>query len=56
MMASGSQFFISFTLVPETDTPLSIIGLVASGMDVVTRLTPGDVITSITITERPSVQ
>ncbi|PKO22861.1 MAG: hypothetical protein CVU38_07095, partial [Chloroflexi bacterium HGW-Chloroflexi-1] len=50
--ASGSQFFISFALAPEADTPLSIIGTVVSGLDVATKLEIGDIITSIMITEK----
>jgi len=50
--ASGSQFFISFALAPEADTPLSVIGQVTLGMDVATRLEMGDIITKIVITEK----
>ena len=50
--ASGSQFFISFALAPEADTPLSVIGQVTLGMDVATSLEMGDIITKIVITEK----
>jgi peptidyl-prolyl cis-trans isomerase B (cyclophilin B) len=52
VFASGSQFFISFAAAPGNQTPLSIFGVVSSGLDVVAKLAAGDVITSITISEK----
>jgi cyclophilin family peptidyl-prolyl cis-trans isomerase len=52
MKASGSQFFISLMEVAELSTPLNIFGIVTSGMEVVSKLEIGEVITSITITEK----
>ena len=48
--ASGSQFFISFALAPENQTPLSNFGIVSSGLDIASKLTLSDTIKSITIT------
>ena len=50
--ASGSQFFISLNQLPEGGTPLSIFGKVSAGEDVMTKLVAGDVVKSITITEK----
>jgi peptidyl-prolyl cis-trans isomerase B (cyclophilin B) len=47
--ASGSQFLISLIEIPNPGTPLNIFGVVTSGMDIVAKLQPGDLITSITI-------
>jgi cyclophilin family peptidyl-prolyl cis-trans isomerase len=47
--ASGSQFFISFTEVPENETPLSLLGKVISGLDIASKLTVSDTLTSVTI-------
>jgi cyclophilin family peptidyl-prolyl cis-trans isomerase/protein-disulfide isomerase len=59
---NGSQFFITYTAVPEFDGKYTIVGQVISGMDVLTSLRPRDPINdalllpadnlvSITITE-----
>jgi len=50
--ASGSQFFISFAEVQENETPLSILGKVISGLDIATKLTMSDTLTSITVVEK----
>ena len=52
VMASSSQFFISVAEAPTADTPLSIIGQVSSGQDVVLSLETGDGVESITINEK----
>jgi cyclophilin family peptidyl-prolyl cis-trans isomerase len=52
IVASGSQFFISFADLTQLGAPVNILGKVASGQDVVTKLAPGDPIKSITITEK----
>jgi len=51
-MASGSQFFISFVVIPDNTTPLNIFGKVSEGMDVVTKLAIDDIINTITISEK----
>jgi len=50
--ASGSQFFVSFALAPDNQTPLSTFGTVASGLDIASKLTLSDTIKTITITEK----
>ncbi len=52
IVASGSQFFISFKAMPDNTTPLNIFGEVIEGMDVALNLVFGDIIEMITITER----
>jgi cyclophilin family peptidyl-prolyl cis-trans isomerase len=51
-LASGSQFFIAFSSVPESATPLNIFGKVTEGMEVAQQLAIGDVIKTITVTEK----
>jgi cyclophilin family peptidyl-prolyl cis-trans isomerase len=50
--ASGSQFFLSLTALPPGNTPLSIFGIVSAGQDVMAQLAVGDIIKSITISEK----
>lgn len=50
--ASGSQFFIALTAVEDNETPLSILGQVTSGLEVVAGLTMSDTLTSVTIVEK----
>ena len=50
VMASGSQFFISFTEVEDNQTPLSLLGSVISGLDIASKLTVSDTLTSVTVT------
>ncbi|MCX6030064.1 MAG: peptidylprolyl isomerase [Chloroflexi bacterium] len=52
VFASGSQFLVAFAEAPGNQTPLSIFGMVSSGLDVLAKLAAGDVITSITISEK----
>lgn len=47
--ASGSQFFISLIAVEDNETPLSLLGQVTSGLDIVAALTISDTLTSVTI-------
>jgi len=49
VMASGSQFFISFTEVADNETPLSLLGKVISGLDIASKLTVSDTLTSVTV-------
>ncbi len=52
LMANGSQFIIALTELPTDGSPLSIFGHVVSGADVAAKLAIGDLITSITISEK----
>ena len=45
----GSQFFITHVPTPHLDGGYTVFGRVASGMDVVDRIRPGDVIESVEI-------
>jgi cyclophilin family peptidyl-prolyl cis-trans isomerase len=51
-LASGSQFFIAFSSVPESATPLNIFGKVTEGMEVAQQMAIGDIIKTITVTEK----
>jgi peptidyl-prolyl cis-trans isomerase B (cyclophilin B) len=51
-LASGSQFFIAFSSVPESATPINIFGTVTEGMDIAQQMAIGDLITTITVTEK----
>ncbi len=50
--ASGSQFFISFVLAPDSGVPLNIFGQVTSGLEDLAKLAAGDIVRSITISEK----
>jgi cyclophilin family peptidyl-prolyl cis-trans isomerase len=61
--SNGSQFFITYSALPTLDGSYTVFGRVIQGMDVVNNLTPrdpsqgadlppGDVINSVTITEK----
>ncbi len=52
LKASGSQFFISFMALPQSETPLDIFGAVVEGMDIVLQLGIGDLVNQITVTEK----
>ncbi len=52
VVASGSQFFVSFMSMEGNTTPLNVFGTVSSGMDVVQQLAVGDIIKTITISEK----
>lgn len=52
VVASGSQFFIAFAPIPDSTTPLNIFGVVTEGMDVAQQLAIGDIIKTITISEK----
>jgi peptidyl-prolyl cis-trans isomerase B (cyclophilin B) len=47
--SAGSQFYVTLAPAHQLDGAYTVFGRVASGMDVVDRLTVGDLITSITI-------
>lgn len=51
-LASGSQFFIAFSPVPESATPINVFGKVTEGMDVAQQMAIGDVIKMITVSEK----
>jgi cyclophilin family peptidyl-prolyl cis-trans isomerase len=51
-VASGSQFFISFMEIPEGSVPLNVLGKVTAGMDVAQKLAIGDIVKTITVTEK----
>ncbi|MGQ9516849.1 MAG: peptidylprolyl isomerase [Anaerolineae bacterium] len=50
--SSGSQFYICLAPQPHLDGQYTIFGQVVEGMDTVLRITPGDVMRRVTITER----
>jgi len=50
--ASGSQFLISLVAVEDNETPLSILGQVIRGLEIVPQLTISDTLTSVTIVEK----
>jgi cyclophilin family peptidyl-prolyl cis-trans isomerase len=49
VMASGSQFFVSFSEVEDNQTPLSLLGKVISGLDIASKLTVSDTVTTVTV-------
>lgn len=52
MVANGSQFFIALDELPTSGSPMSVFGKIVSGLDVAVKLEVGDLITSITISEK----
>ncbi len=52
IQASGSQFFIALAVVEDNQTPLSILGKVIRGLDIVAQLTVSDTLKNITIVEK----
>jgi len=52
----GSQWFVTHSPQPHLDGGYTVFGEVVSGMEVVDKLVRGDLIQSVTITERPSKQ
>jgi cyclophilin family peptidyl-prolyl cis-trans isomerase len=50
--ASGSQFFVSFSSIPESATPLNLFGKVTEGMDVAQKLAIGDIVKQVTVTAK----
>jgi len=52
LAASGAQFFIAFSAVPQSATPMNLFGKVVGGMDVAEKLATGDVVKSVTIVEK----
>ncbi|HEX9116907.1 MAG TPA: peptidylprolyl isomerase [Anaerolineae bacterium] len=51
-MADGSQFLLWLAAPPPLDVPLSVMGKVSSGQDVVEKLAAGDKIDKIEVTEK----
>jgi cyclophilin family peptidyl-prolyl cis-trans isomerase len=52
---NGSQFFICIDdCTRKLDKAYNLFGYVASGLDVTDRITVGDVMRSVTVTERPA--
>jgi cyclophilin family peptidyl-prolyl cis-trans isomerase/HEAT repeat protein len=52
----GSQWFVTHSPQPHLDGGYTVFGRVVSGMDVVDRLVRGDLLRTVTITERPLTQ
>jgi cyclophilin family peptidyl-prolyl cis-trans isomerase/HEAT repeat protein len=52
----GSQWFVTHSPQPHLDGGYTVFGRVISGMDVVDNLVRGDLIRSVTITERPRME
>jgi peptidyl-prolyl cis-trans isomerase B (cyclophilin B) len=50
--SSGSQFYICLKPAPFLDNEYTIFGQVREGMDTVLRITPGDTMRRVTITEK----
>jgi cyclophilin family peptidyl-prolyl cis-trans isomerase len=52
---NGSQFFICIDdCTRKLDKAYNLFGYVTSGLDVTDRITVGDVMRSVTVTERPA--
>ena len=52
----GSQWFVTHSPQPHLDGGYTVFGRVVSGMDVVDRLVRGDLLRTVTVTERPLTQ
>lgn len=50
--SAGSQFYITLSPQPSLDGRYTVFGKVESGMDVVSKIARGDVITKVSITEK----
>ncbi|MBS2011634.1 MAG: peptidylprolyl isomerase [Deltaproteobacteria bacterium] len=50
--SAGSQFYVTLAPQPSLDGRYTVFGKVTSGMEVASKITKGDVMTSVTITER----
>jgi cyclophilin family peptidyl-prolyl cis-trans isomerase len=50
--SSGSQFYITLAATPHLDNAYTVFGQVTQGMDVVEKINKGDLIQTITITEK----
>ena len=50
----GSQWFVTHAPQPHLDGGYTVFGRVVAGMDVVDRISRGDVISSIVVTEKPA--
>jgi cyclophilin family peptidyl-prolyl cis-trans isomerase len=51
-LASSSQFLIAMSAIKDLSAPMNVFGKVASGGDVVAKLAAGDMIKTITISEK----
>jgi cyclophilin family peptidyl-prolyl cis-trans isomerase len=51
-MASGSQFLLWHTAAPQSDVPLTVLGQVTGGMDIVKSLAANDKVDKIEIVEK----
>ena len=49
--SAGSQFYITLSATPHLDSGYVVFGVTVEGMDVVERISQGDVITSVVISE-----
>lgn len=50
--SAGSQFYITLGAQPSLDNRYTVFGKVTAGMDVVAKIAKGDVMKSVTITEK----
>jgi len=50
--SAGSQFYITLSPQPSLDGRYTVFGKVESGMDVVSKIVRGDVITKVTVSEK----
>ena len=52
LASSGGQFFIAFSAVPNSATAMNFLGTLVEGTDVAGQLSTGDIVKTITITEK----